>query len=146
MAVWITAVQMRKSKPGFSLSCNIWTWLLSERLSSADLRKIYDTFLELISVLSICFHQKLLSFLPAPYFHSLYHKTGTITSVFACVCSCSLFSSFPYFHILSRHSTLLPRPHCLFNYHFSSLFNLFMLRNSSLYPALNCQLPWIQPS
>lgn len=48
-------------------------------------------FLELISVLSIRFHRKLLSFLPATYFHFPYHKTGTMTSDFASVCSYSVF-------------------------------------------------------
>lgn len=81
------------------------------------------------------------------YFHFTYRKTGTVTSDFASLSFYFVFSSLPYFPILSSHSTntLVPPP-SLFNYHFSSLFNLLMIRNNTLCPALNCQLPSIQLS
>lgn len=56
----------------------------------------------------------------------------------------NLCLTFTFSHVTAQ--TFLPYPPSLFNYHFSSLFDLFTLRNSTPYPALNRQLPSIQLS
>lgn len=140
-------MSMRKLE--FSLSCNIWTWLLSSSSVGRtitvwwfkkDLWHIFRTYFSPLHLLSL----QAFVFPPCSLFSFSLEQQLQILLASVLIPSFNLCLTFTSSHVTAQ--TRLPHPPCLFNYHFSSLFNLFMLRKSTLYPAWNCQLPSIQLS